>query len=305
MARYPDGAGFALKAVLAAKHGVPADSLVLGNGSNDVLDMAARAFLAPGSSAVYAEHAFAVYPIATLAVGATGIEVPARAYGHDLDAMLAALRPDTRMVWIANPNNPTGTFNAGEAVRAFLARVPGEVLVVLDEAYHEYLPPAAHYDSVRWIDEFPNLVVTRTFSKAYGLAGLRVGYALADPAVADLLNRVRQPFNVSQVAQEAAVGALADAEFLAQSRETNFAGMAQLEQGFRARGLDFIPSRGNFVSVRVGAAGKVFQSLLRQGVIVRPVGNYGMPEFLRVSVGLEQENRRFLAALEIALEEQT
>ncbi|NTV94468.1 MAG: histidinol-phosphate transaminase [Thiobacillus sp.] len=297
LALYPDGNGFALKTAIAAKLDVGLDRIVLGNGSNDVLEMAARAFLMPGLSAVFSEHAFAVYPLAVQAVGATGIVAKAKDYGHDLAAMRAAIRDDTRMVFIANPNNPTGTLLSGEALRGFLKTVPESVAVVLDEAYVEFLDPAERAPSAAWLDEFANLIVTRTFSKAYGLAGLRVGYALARPEVADLLNRVRQPFNVNSLALAAATAALDDAEFLAESKRVNDAGMAQLTEGCKALGLDWIPSAGNFVCIKVGAAGAVFQALLGKGVIVRPVANYGMPEYLRVSIGLPEQNARFLAAL--------
>lgn len=302
IARYPDGGGFALKAALARRYGVQVSQIVLGNGSNDVLEMAARAFLAPGSSAVYAQHAFAVYPIATQAVGARGIEVAARDYGHDLDAMCGAIVPDVRVVFVANPNNPTGTFVSGTALERFLDAVPGDVLVVLDEAYNEYLEPSARYDSVAWLARYPNLVITRTFSKIYGLAGLRIGFALAHPEVADLMNRVRQPFNVGSLALAAAEAALADDEFVRQSHELNCSGMKQIVAGLDGLGLAYIPSFGNFVTFKVGDAQGINRRLLRQGVIVRPIAGYGMPHHLRVSIGLESENSRFLAALEQALE---
>ncbi len=301
LARYPDGGAFALKAALCRKFGVKAAQLVVGNGSNDILELAAHAFLAPGLSAVYAQHAFAVYPLATNAIGARGIEVPARDFGHDLDAMASAIAADTRVVFIANPNNPTGTFVPGAELEAFLGKVPKDVLVVLDEAYTEYLSPAQRYDAIAWLERFPNLLVSRTLSKAYGLAGLRVGYAIAHPEVADLMNRVRQPFNVSSVALAAAEAALADDEFLARSAEINRRGMAQLTGAFAAMGLEWIPSAGNFVSVRVGDAASVNAALLKQGVIVRPIAGYGMPEWLRVSIGLPEENARFIAALEETL----
>ncbi len=301
LARYPDGGAFALKAALCRKFGVKAAQLVVGNGSNDILELAAHAFLAPGLSAVYAQHAFAVYPLATNAIGARGIEVPARDFGHDLDAMASAIAADTRVVFIANPNNPTGTFVPGAELEAFLGKVPKDVLVVLDEAYTEYLSPAQRYDAIAWLERFPNLLVSRTLSKAYGLAGLRVGYAIAHPEVADLMNRVRQPFNVSSVALAAAEAALADEEFLARSAEINRRGMAQLTGAFAAMGLEWIPSAGNFVSVRVGDAASVNAALLKQGVIVRPIAGYGMPEWLRVSIGLPEENARFIAALEETL----
>jgi histidinol-phosphate aminotransferase len=301
LARYPDGNGFDLKQALCDHHGVRAEQVVLGSGSNDVLDLVARAFLSAGTSSVYSQHAFVVYPLATQAVGAAGIEVPARAYGHDLTAMAAAVREDTRVLWIANPNNPTGTFAPADELLELLARVPRRVVVVLDEAYNEYLPDALRGDTPRWLARYPNLVITRTFSKAYGLAGLRVGYGLAHPDVADLLNRVRLPFNVNSLAQTAALAALQDQEFVRRSRRVNDEGMRQLAQAFGRLGLDSIPSRGNFIAVRVGAAAAVYERLLRRGVIVRPISAYGLPEHLRVTIGLESENARFLQALEAAL----
>lgn len=301
IALYPDGAGFSLKAALCRKLGVAQENIVLGNGSNDVLDMAARAFLGPGGSAVYAQHAFAVYPIATLTVGAAGIEVPARDYGHDLAAMRAAIRDDTRVVWIANPNNPTGTFLPWAEIEAFLHELPRQVLVVLDEAYGEYLPPANRYDTVALIGRYPNLLISRTFSKAYGLAGLRVGYGLAQPRVIDLLNRVRHPFNTNAPALVAAEAALDDAAFLEQSYRLNIAGLQQLATGLAMLGIGHVPSWGNFMLAKVGDAARINQALLKSGVIVRPVGGYGLPEFLRVSVGLEAQNVRFLEALEACL----
>lgn len=297
IAFYPDGAGFALKAKLAASLDLPAERIVLGNGSNDVLDMVARAFLVPGTSAVYARHAFAVYPIATQTVGATRIEVPAAGLGHDLPAMRAAIRDDTRVVWIANPNNPTGTFIPWQQIEDFLADVPRHAVVVLDEAYGEYLPPEDRCDTVRWLDRFPNLVITRTFSKAYGLAGLRVGYGLGHPDVIDLMNRVRQPFNVNLPAQAAAAAALDDRAFVERSYALNRAGMAQLGAGLAALGVETVPSKGNFLLARVGDAARIDRALLARGVIVRPVANYGLPEWLRVSVGLAAQNQRFLDAL--------
>lgn len=303
IARYPDGNGFELKSALSSKLGVDVGQIVLGNGSNDILELAARALLSPGASAVYSQYAFAVYPLATNATGARGIEVAARDHGHDLDAMAAAITPDTRIVFVANPNNPTGTFLPGNVVEAFLRRVPQDVLVVLDEAYTEYLEPQQRYDSIGWVARFPNLLVSRTFSKAYGLAGLRVGYGVGQPAVVDLLNRVRQPFNVSSVALAAATAALGDEDFLARSAELNRTGMRQFTDAFAGLGLEWIPSAGNFVAVRVGDAAVVNRALLQQGVIVRPVAGYGMPEWLRISIGLPEENARCIDALRKALTE--
>jgi histidinol-phosphate aminotransferase len=297
LARYPDSNGFDLKAALSRRLGVPADWLTLGNGSNDILEAAAAVMLAPGRSCVYAEHSFAVYPLATQARGARPIVVPARDYGHDLEAMAAAIGPDTRLVFVANPNNPTGTFVGAEAMAVFLARVPRHVVVVLDEAYNEYLAPELRHPSVDWVRRYPNLLVSRSFSKAYGLAGLRVGYGVAQPELTDLLNRVRQPFNCNSLAQAAAVAALADEAFVARSVEVNRAGMGQLTAAFDALRLRYLPSYGNFVLVQVGDGARVYQGLLRRGVIVRPVANYGLPQWLRVTVGLPEENDRFIAAL--------
>ncbi|QRM20169.1 histidinol-phosphate transaminase [Dechloromonas sp. TW-R-39-2] len=297
--RYPDQ--FDLIKTVAERAALNPSQVVLGNGSNDVLDLIARVFLAPGRSAVFAQHAFAVYPLATLSTGAELIATPAKNFGHDLAAMRAAIRPDTRIVWIANPNNPTGNFLPYPEIRAFLESVPKDVVVVLDEAYNEYLPPAERVDTASWIKDFPNLVVTRTFSKIFGLAGLRVGYALASAEVADLMNRVRQPFNVNNLAIAAAIAALDDVEFVATSYELNQSGMAQIIAGLDKLGLEYIAPHGNFVTFKVGDAAGVNQKLLQQGVIVRPIGGYGLPEWLRVTIGKTSENTRFLEALEKAL----
>ena len=297
--RYPDQ--FELIRAVAERAGLAQNQVVLGNGSNDVLDLIARVFLAPGRSAIFAQHAFAVYPLATLSTGAELIATPAKNYGHDLNFMRAAIRPDTRIIWIANPNNPTGNFLPYPEVRAFLQAVPKDVVVVLDEAYNEYLPPAERVDTAAWIADFPNLVVTRTFSKIFGLAGLRVGYALASAEIADLMNRVRQPFNVNNLAIAAAVAALDDHAFVAESFELNRRGMEQLVAGLKRLGLEYIPSYGNFVTFKAGDGAAVNQKLLQQGVIVRPIGGYGLPEWLRVTIGTEPENARFLEALEKAL----
>jgi len=227
--------------------------------------------------------------------------VPAKNYGHDLPAMLQAIGPTTRLVFIANPNNPTGTFLDAAALDAFLAVVPEGVIVVLDEAYNEYLPPAEREHSLGWLKRYRNLILTRTFSKAYGLAGLRVGYAAAAPEVADLMNRVRQPFNVNSISLAAAAAGLEDHEFVERSYRLNNDGMAQITAGLTRLGLDYIPSSANFVSFRMKEAAGVFQRLLKAGVIVRPIAGYGMPDHLRVSIGLPDENARFLASLEQAL----
>ena len=305
LARYPDG--FELTQALSQHLGVSMRQIVLGNGSNDVLELAGMAFLAPGCSAVYSQHAFAVYPLATQARGATSIVVPAKNYGHDLEGMLAAIRPDTHVVFIANPNNPTGTMLTADALESFLVRAPKNVVVVIDEAYNEYLDPALRCPSIAWLARFPNLIVTRTFSKVYGLAGLRVGYAACHERIADLLNRVRQPFNVNNLAVAAAVAALGDEAFVRESYALNAAGMAQLLEGCKRLGIAWIPSYGNFLTVEIPRAGNqsqaaaVFQKLLRLGVIVRPLAGYAMPDHLRVTVGLPEENVRFLEALETVL----
>jgi histidinol-phosphate aminotransferase len=281
------------------------DWITLGNGSNDILELAAHAFVSPGQSIVYSEYSFAVYPLATQGVGARGIEVPALNYGHDIAAMARAIEADTRLVFIANPNNPTGTFVPAAELEAFLAKVPSHVVVVLDEAYNEYLAAQLQYDSIAWVRRFPNLLVSRTMSKAYGLAGLRVGFAIAQPLLTDLLNRVRQPFNVNSLAQAAAIAALNDREFLEKSAQINAAGYLQLTRGFEALGLEYVPSYGNFVLVKVGsddgAGSRVNLALLKQGVIVRPVNNYRLPQWLRISIGLPEENEAFLNALKKAL----
>ena len=297
--RYPDQ--FELIAALAERHGVAAEQIVLGNGSNDLLDLVARAFLSAGRSSVVAEYAFAIYALVTEITGAETIIASARPYGHDPATMLAAIRPDTRVLWIANPNNPTGTFLPHAELRALIERIPPHVVVVLDEAYTDYLPPAERVDSIAWIMDFPNLVVTRTFSKIYGLAGLRVGYAVAQAEVADLMNRVRQPFNVGNLGLAAALAALDDHLFLAESYMLNRQGMEQLISGVKRLGLEHIPSHGNFITVAVADGAAINQRLLKQGVIVRPLGGYGMPNHLRVTIGREAENQRFLLTLEKAL----
>jgi histidinol-phosphate aminotransferase len=298
---YPDGSGYDLKRVLSRKLGVSPANLVLGNGSNDVLELVARSFLTRDDSAVYSQHAFMVYPLVVQAIGARAIEVPARDYGNDLDALADAVRADTKMVFLANPNNPTGTFSPWPEVERFVARVPPRVLVVVDEAYGEYLPDEAASPTAGWLRRFPNLVVSRTLSKAYGLAGLRVGFAVAHPDVADVMNRVRQPFNVNHLALVAAAAALDDTEFIARSRAINAAGLAQLAAGFERLGLEYIPSRANFITVRVPDAERIYRELLAGGVIVRPIAGYGLPQHLRVTVGLPEQNDRFLGALARAL----
>ena len=297
IARYPDGNSFALRQVVAQKFNVAHNQIVFGNGSNDILELAARAFLHAGCDAIYSQHAFAVYPLVTQAVGATGVVVPAKDFAHDLDAFLKAITPKTRLIFIANPNNPTGTLIVKDVLKAFLQQVPKNVLVVLDEAYDEYLPASHKSEAIKWLSEFHNLIISRTFSKAYGLAGLRIGFGLMHANVADMLNRVRQPFNVNNVAQAAAVASLQDEDFVERSYALNQAGMTQIAQGLTALGLSYIPSYANFISFKVENAALVNQQLLKNGVIVRPIANYEMPDYLRVSIGLFSENARFLDVL--------
>lgn len=305
IARYPDSNGFDLKAAISAKYGVPQEWITLGNGSNDILELAAHAFVQPGQAAMYAQYSFAVYPLATQAVGGRAIVVPAKNHGHDLAAMAQAITPDTRLIFIANPNNPTGTFVSAAEIEIFLDKVPADVVVVLDEAYNEFLASDQQYESTAWVRRYTNLLVSRTFSKAYGLAGLRVGFGIAQPAITDLLNRIRQPFNVNSLAQAAAVAALNDTAFLQKSAQVNADGYRQLTQAFDALGLEYVRSSGNFVLVKVGqedgAGARINLALLKQGVIVRPVGNYGLPQWLRISIGLPEENATFIDALKNAL----
>ncbi len=308
LALYPDPNGFSLKAKLAALHQVDPAQVTLGNGSNDVLVLLAEVFLNKNSNAVFSQYAFAVYPIATQATGAAAkvvpalpVDHPAMPLGHDLDAIRTAIDADTRIVFIANPNNPTGTWVEEPALRQFVAAVPDDVVVVIDEAYFEYaaegLPNASE-----WINDFDNLVVTRTFSKAYGLAGLRVGYALSNSAIADLLNRVRQPFNVSTPALAAAEAALDDIEYIERSQQLNTAGMAQLKTAFQRMGLPVVPSAANFLLVDTGRDSlQVYDQLLRAGVIVRPVVNYGLTQHLRITIGTEAQNNQLIEALESIL----
>lgn len=306
---YPDGGGFALKQALAKKYGCSLESITLGNGSNDVLVMLAETFLTPGTEAVYSQYAFAVYPIAVQATGATARVAAANPadhampLGHDLEAMGRLVNERTRLVFIANPNNPTGTWLSADALRKFVASVPAQTLVVIDEAYIEYVTDPGFADASRWLAEFPNLVVVRTFSKAYGLAGLRVGYALSHPGVAAMLNRVRQPFNVNLIALAAARAALDDAEHLQKTLTTNRTGLTQVESGLDALRVKHLPSAGNFVLIDCGRpAGPVYEAMLRQGVIVRPVGNYQLPAHLRITIGTQAQNERMLGALKQALQ---
>ena len=303
LTRYPDGNGFSLKAELAKHVQLTSDQITLGNGSNDVLELLARTFVSSNDEVIFSQYAFAVYPLVTQAIGAKAVIAPASDFGHDLDAMTTLISEKTKLIFIANPNNPTGTALAPKQVETFLKQVPESVIVVLDEAYVEYT--TQQFNTVAWLAGYPNLVITRTFSKAYGLAALRVGYSLSSPEIADCLNRIRQPFNVNSLALVAAVAALADKDYVEQSRQLNEAGLKQYVTGFEQLGLTYIPSKGNFITVDVKRnADSIYQSLLQQGVIVRPIANYGLPQHLRISVGLGEENQRCLDALAIALEQE-
>jgi len=298
LARYPDANGFYLKSKLAAKHQVATSQITLGNGSNDVLELVARTYVNADHEVIFAQHAFVVYPLVTQAIGAKGIAVPAKNYGHDLPAMLRAITPRTRMIFIANPNNPTGTFLTSNELYEFLQQVPTNVIVVLDEAYYEYVAEAERAPSITWLAEFPNLVVCRTFSKAYGLAGLRAGYAISHADIADYMNRVRQPFNMNSLSLKAAEVALDDDEYLAEAIRINNLGMQQLVEFCDRAKLPYIPSHGNFLTIEVGdKAAEVYQQLLQAGVIVRPVAGYELPRHLRVSIGLKYENQAFIDAM--------
>ena len=301
ISRYPDGNGFALKAALAQKHQLNINQVTLGNGSNDVLELLARSFVSSSDEVIFSQFAFAVYPLLIQAIGAIPVISPARDYGHDLDAMKRLITNKTKLIFIANPNNPTGTVLAPEEIKDFIESISSKIIVILDEAYVEYTTQTVN--TIDWLDTYPNLVITRTFSKAYGLAGLRVGYSLSHIDVADIINRIRQPFNVNSFALAAAVVALKDNDYIVKTRELNDAGMQQFKLGFRSLGIDFIPSKGNFICVNVETdAGHVFEALLQQGVITRPIGSYNLPQHLRISIGQTSENERCLSALAKILE---
>jgi len=298
ISRYPDGNGFRLKAALAEYHGINPDQITLGNGSNDVLELIARSLLTPAHEVIFSRHSFAVYPLVTQAVGARAVVVPAKNWGHDAQAMRKAVTKQSRLMFIANPNNPTGTWLRKTELRNLLQSVPEDLVVVMDEAYFDYVEDPEYPDGTGWLRDFPNLVVTRTFSKVHGLAGLRVGYGISHPDLADLMNRVRQPFNVNSLALAAAEAALQDQAHIEKSIKVNRQGMRQLIAGFRDLGLDYIPSAGNFICVDLKKpAQEIYDRLLHAGVIVRPIANYGMPNHLRVTVGRPEENARFLTAL--------
>lgn len=308
---YPDGGGYALSDRLADIHQLEPSNITLGNGSNDILELVTRAFLTPQHSAVFSEYSFAVYPIVVQAVGARANV--AKAYpedhetmplGHDPEMLLSAIDKDTRIIFIANPNNPTGTWLSPETLEELFTRIADDVIIVLDLAYTEYMASALRPPIKRWLERFPNLVVTQTFSKVYALAGLRIGYSMSNPEIADLLNRVRQPFNTNLLAQAAALASLDDAEHVRKSVAMNEEGKRYLQTELAAMHLKTLPTMGNFIAINVAQDGlALYQKLLRQGVIVRPVANYAMPEYLRVTIGTSQQNRRFIESLGASLAE--
>jgi histidinol-phosphate aminotransferase len=302
---YPDGNAFYLKQKLAAKLGVDPANLILGNGSNEIIEFAGHALLAGRGTAtadvVVSQYCFAVYPIVTQLFGANLITVPAKNYGHDLPAMLRALTPRTRIVFVANPNNPTGTLAPREEVIQFVNDVPDDVLLVMDEAYVDFLDDPLDLVSLVRLGTRPNLILMRTFSKIYGLAGLRIGYGIGNPEFIAALEKIRQPFNINLLAQTAALAALDDVEHIRKTRANNFAGLKFFEQAFRNLKLEYVPAHANFILVRVGDGQRVFEALQQQGVIVRPMGGYQLPEWIRISIGTPPENERCLAALKTAL----
>ncbi|HEY4200650.1 MAG TPA: histidinol-phosphate transaminase [Devosiaceae bacterium] len=297
LARYPDPECIDLRSALARKHNVPMDWIIVGNGSAEILQTASRAFLSHGRAGLASQYSFTSYQREAEAAGARCIMVPARDYGVDLGAMADAITDDVQLIFIGNPNNPTGTWAPPAEMEKFLKRVPADKAVIVDEAYFEFLEPEEQFDSIQWVHQYPNLIVTRTFSKIFGMAAMRIGYGIAQPDMIEVLNRLRLVFNVGAESQAAALAALGDKAFEERSRTVNKEGMAQLVDGFNALGLRYIPSKGNFIMVQVGDAAAANRELLQRGVIVRPIANYGLPEWLRVTVGLKAENARFLDQL--------
>lgn len=298
LALYPDGNGFDLKQAISSYADVPMDHITLGNGSSDILDFILRAVVNPQDEVIYSKYSFALYPILTQMVSGRGVETPAQGWGHDLQAMRQAITPRTKVIFIANPNNPTGTYLSASELEAFVGAVPRNVLVLIDEAYHEYVAKSDYATALPWVRRYPNLIVARTFSKAFGLAGLRVGYGIANPVITDLLNRVRPPFNVNSLALVAATAAMRDHTHIDKAVQLNAEGMRYIEKRCAELGLGFIPSVGNFICIDMGrVAMPVYEQLLRAGVIVRPVANYDMPNFIRVTVGLPEQNKRFMDSL--------
>ncbi|WP_439327483.1 histidinol-phosphate transaminase [Lonepinella sp. BR2357] len=302
LTRYPDSNGFALKHCIAEKFAVQPEQITLANGSNDFIELVAHTFATEQDEIIYSQYAFIVYPLVTKAINAVAREIPAKNWGHDLDGFLAAINDKTKLIYIANPNNPTGNFLTETEIDDFLRQVPERIIVVLDEAYTEFTAEHERVDSFGLLKKYPNLVISRTLSKAYGLAGLRIGYAVSNPEIADLFNRVRQPFNVNSLAQAAAIAVLKDDVFVQQVAENNRLEMQRYETFCQQHGLDYIPSKGNFITIDFKQpAAPIYQALLHEGVIVRPIAGYGMPNYLRVSIGLPEENQRFFTAVEKVL----
>ena len=296
---YPDGGGYKLREALAEKHGVPFENVVLGNGSNEIIELLCHSFLKPGAALIAAEHAFVVYKLMATLFGADYIEVPDPGFVHDLDAMAAAITPETRLVFIANPNNPTGTLVGQEEIDRFIEALPDHVVAVFDEAYYEFLPKPP--DTIKHVQAGKNVVVMRTFSKAQGLSALRIGYGMAPAPIAGLLNRARQPFNANAIAQAAALASIQDEEHITATVENNAHGVKFFESAFVERGWEFVPSFANFVLVNVGDGDQVFQSLLRKGVIVRAMRGYKLPGWVRISIGTPEQNQRCLEELDLLL----
>ena len=298
---YPDGNAFYLKQKLAAKLGVETNNLVLGNGSNEIIEFVTHALLAPGADVVVSQYCFAIYPIVAKMFGANLVIIPAKNYGHDLPAMLKAITTKTRIVFVANPNNPTGTLAPREEVIQFVNDIPDDVLLVMDEAYIEFLNDAVDLVPLIRLGARKNLILMRTFSKIYGLAGLRIGYGIANAELVSALEKIRQPFNINLLAQTAALAALDDEEHVSKTRANNFGGLQFFEKAFRELKLEFVHSFANFILLRVDEGKRVFDSMQKQGVIVRPMGGYQLPEWIRISVGTPKENERCLNVLKAAL----
>ena len=296
---YPDGGGYKLRSAIAETFGFDRSNIVLGNGSNEIIELLCHTFLNRDAELIAAEHAFVVYKLMATLFGAKYVEVPDPDFIHDLDAMAAAITPDTRLVFIANPNNPTGTMVGQEAIDRFMDRLPGHVIAVFDEAYYEF--PDHPPDTLKYVREGRNACVLRTFSKIHGLAALRVGYGVAPAHLAGLLQKARQPFNVNAIAQAGALAAIADADHMQKTRQLNRAGLAFYEEAFRARGLEFVPSHANFILVKTGEGDRVFRDMLKQGVIVRAMSGYKLPDWVRISIGTQAQNQRCLEVLDAVL----
>lgn len=297
---YPDGSGYELIKTISKKFNLDPEQVVLGNGSNDILELAARIVVSKNSEIMFSEHAFAVYNLVAKSIGAQENIIPSKNYAHDLLAFEKHISKNTKLIFIANPNNPTGTYINKNDLYRFISKVPSEVLIVLDEAYDEYLDEEDKSEALKWVKDFNNLLVSRSFSKAYGLASLRIGYGISSKAVIEMINRVRQPFNANSIAQVAANAAIKDSPFVEMSYEKNKEQKLFMENAFKSLNIDFIKSYGNFISFQLGSADdavECYEYLLKKGIILRPISNYGMPKFLRVSIGTPKENKTFIEVL--------